>query len=105
MLKKIILILFVVLSLLTYKFQSLIPLGFILVVFCLAQVDKMLLINKNIIDENTVNTNKVITTLLNNQKVLLSDLKLLRNEINKNHKNGNKKIITKEVKKGIDRQR
>lgn len=62
----------------------------------------MLLINKNIIDENNDNMNKVITTLLNNQKVLSSDLKLLRNEIDKHH--GNKKIITKEVKKGLDRQ-
>lgn len=104
MLKKSIITLLIILSLLTYKFQSLIPLGFILVVFYLARVDKMLLINKNIIDENTVHTNKVITTLLNNQKVLLSDLKLLRNEITKNHKNGNKKIISKEVKKRIDRQ-
>ncbi len=62
----------------------------------------MLLINKKIIDENTADMNKVITTLLNNQKVLLSDIKLLRNEVDKHH--GNKKIITKEVKKGIDRQ-
>jgi hypothetical protein len=102
MFKKTILTILVVLSLLTYKFQSLIPLGFVLVVFYLYQVNKMLLINKKIIDENTADMNKVITTLLNNQKVLLSDIKLLRNEVDKHH--GNKKIITKEVKKGIDRQ-
>lgn len=102
MFKKVILTLLVVLSLLTYKFEATIPLGFLLVVFFLYQVHKMLLINKNIIDENNDNMNKVITTLLNNQKVLSSDLKLLRNEIDKHH--GNKKIITKEVKKGLDRQ-
>jgi len=102
MYKKIILTLLIVLSLLTYKFQALIPLGFILVVFFLYQVHKMLLINKKIIDDNTADLNKLITTLLNNQKVLLSDIKLLKNEINKGH--GDKKTINKEIKKGIYRQ-
>lgn len=102
MFKKIILTLFVVLSLLTYKFQVLIPLGFILVVFYLHQVHKMLLVNKKIIDDNTADINKVITTLLTNQKVLSSDLKLLRNQVDKNH--GDKKTIGKEVKKGLYRQ-
>ena len=94
MLNKIVLSVLVVLSLLTYKFQILIPLGFVLVVFYLYQVHKMLLINKQIIDENNSNINQSITTLLNNQKVLSSDLKLLRNQ-----SHGNKKNITKEIQK------
>lgn len=98
MLKKIILTILVVLSLLTYKFQALIPLGFILVVFFLYKVNKMLLVNKQIIDENTADMNKVITTLLNNQKVLSSDLKSLRNI---NHVD--KKTINKEIQKNINR--
>ena len=102
MYKKIILTLCVVLSLLTYKFDALIPLGFVLVVFYLYQVHKMLLINKKIIDDNTSELNNVITTLLNNQKVLKSDLRLIKHEVDKHH--DNKKIITKEVKKGINRQ-
>lgn len=98
MLKKTILTILVVLSLLTYKFEVLIPLGFVLVVFYLYKVHKMLLTNKQIIDENTVDVNRVITTLLTNQKVLSSDLKSLRNQ---NH--GNKKNVTKEIQKSINR--
>ena len=98
MLNKIILTILVVSSLLTYKFQILIPLGFVLVVFYLYQVHKMLLLNKRIIDENTDDMNKVITTLLTNQKVLSSDLKSLRNQ---NH--GNKKNLTKEIQKNVNR--
>jgi len=98
MLNKIILTVLVVLSLLTYKFQILIPLGFVLVVFYLYQVHKMLLINKQIIDENNTDINQSITTLLNNQKVLSSDIKLLRNQ---NH--GDKKNINKEIQKNINR--
>ena len=98
MLKKTILAILVVLSLLTYKFKVLIPLGFVLVVFYLYQVHKMLLINKKIIDENNDDTNRLITTLLNNQKVLSSDLKLLRNI---NH--GDKKSINKEIQKNVNR--
>jgi hypothetical protein len=98
MLKKTILTILVVLSLLTYKFEVLIPLGFVLVVFYLYKVHKMLLTNKQIIDENTADVNRVITTLLTNQKVLSSDLKSLRNQ---NH--GNKKNVTKEIQKSINR--
>lgn len=58
----------------------------------------MLLLNKRIIDENTDDMNKVITTLLTNQKVLSSDLKSLRNQ---NH--GNKKTLTKEIQKNVHR--
>jgi hypothetical protein len=101
MTQKIILATLVVLSLLTYKFQIAIPLGFVLVVFYLYQVHKMLLLNKQIIDDNTDDLNKTIITLLNNQKVLMSDIKLLRNLVDKNH--GDKKAISKEVKKGLDR--
>ena len=99
MLKKTILTILVVLSLLTYKFEVLIPLGFVLVVFYLYKVHKMLLANKKIIDENTNDVNKVITTLLTNQKVLSSDLKSLRNQ---NH--DNKKNVTKEIQKSINRR-
>lgn len=99
MFKKTILTILVVLSLLTYKFEVLIPLGFVLVVFYLYKVHKMLLANKKIIDENTNDVNKVITTLLTNQKVLSSDLKSLRNQ---NH--GNKKNVTKEIQKSINRR-
>ena len=61
----------------------------------------MLLLNKKIIDENNADINQSITTLLNNQKVLVSDIKLLKGLVDKNH--GDKKIITKEVQKGIRR--
>lgn len=99
--KKIILTLAVVLSLLTYKFKVLIPLGFILVVFYLYRVHKMLLLNKQIIDDNIDQLNTVIKTLLSNQKVLSSDIKSLKALVEKQHVS--KKTITQEVKKNIRR--
>ena len=63
------------------------------------RVNMTIEMHKKIIDENTNDVNKVITTLLTNQKVLSSDLKSLRNQ---NH--GNKKNVTKEIQKSINRR-
>jgi hypothetical protein len=101
MIHKILLATMAVLSLLTYKFPITIPLGFFLVVFYLYLVHKALLNNKQIVDENTTELNRTITTLLTNQKVLSSDIKSLKIVVDKNH--GDKKIISQEVKKGLRR--
>lgn len=86
MLIKTLLTILVVVSLLTYKFKIMIPLGFSLVVFYLYKVHKMLLKNKEIIDENNDLINKNITSLLQNQKVLSLDIKNLKKWVDKNAK-------------------
>ena len=75
-----------VVSLLSYKFTIMIPLGFALVVFYLYQVHRILVINKEIIEENNDAINKNITSLLNNQKVLSSDIKNLKKWVDENAK-------------------
>lgn len=76
----------IVVSLSTYKFPIMIPLGFSLVVFYLYKVHKMLLTNKEIIDDNNEKINQSITTLLTNQKTLSSDIKNLRRLVDSNGK-------------------
>lgn len=86
MLIKALLIVMIVVSLLTYKFPIMIPLGFSLVVFYLYKVHKMLITNKEIIDENNERINQSITTLLTNQKTLISDIKNIRRLVDSNGK-------------------
>lgn len=86
MLKKTVLITIIVLSLLTYKFPIIVPLDFCLAVFSFYQVHKILMINKQIIDDNVENTNKYITSLLENQKTLSSDIKALKNIVEQHGK-------------------
>jgi len=86
MIKTIILTTLIVLSALTYRYQVLVPLGFVLAVLYLYQVHRILLINKEIIDNNVQDTKRSITSLLNNQKVLLSDVKTLKNDIERHGK-------------------
>ena len=86
MLIKTLLVAMIVVSLLTYKFPIMIPLGFSLVVFYLYHVHKMLITNKEIIDENNDQINRSITSLLNNQKVLSSDIKNIRRLVDSNGK-------------------
>lgn len=86
MLIKALLIVMIVVSLLTYKFPIMIPLGFSLVVFYLYKVHKMLITNKEIIDENNERINQSITTLLTNQKTLSSDIKNIRRLVDSNGK-------------------
>lgn len=76
----------VVFALLTYKFPVLMPLGFILVAFFLYKTHKILLVNKEVIDKNTEDVNRSITSLLNNQKRLVSDIKTLKSIIDKHGK-------------------
>ena len=86
MLIKTLLVAMLVVSLLTYKFPIMIPLGFSLVVFYLYKVHKMLITNKEIIDENNERINQSITTLLTNQKTLSSDIKNIRRLVDSNGK-------------------
>jgi hypothetical protein len=79
-------------ALLTYKFPVLMPLGFILVAFFLYKMHKILLLNKDIIDKNTNDVNNSITSLLNNQKLLVSDIKKLKSIIDKYGKKTDDKI-------------
>lgn len=90
MLKKAILGTFIVLSLFTYKYQGLVPLSLILVALSFYQVHKILLLNKEIMDKNTEDANRVITSLLNNQQTLQSDLKALKFIVDKHAKKINK---------------
>jgi hypothetical protein len=81
-----------VFALLTYKFPVLVPLGFILVAFFLYKMHKILLVNKDVIDKNTEDVNNSITSLLNNQKRLVSDIKTLKSIIDKHGKKTGNKI-------------
>ena len=81
-----------VFALLTYKFPVIMPLGFILVAFFLYKMHKILLVNKEIIDKNTEDVNNSITSLLNNQKQLVSDIKKLKSIIDKHGKKTDNKI-------------
>jgi len=69
----------------------LVPLGFILVAFSLFHVHRILLLNKDIIDKNTDDVNRAITTLLSNQKTIQSDIKKLKSIIDKNAKKADNK--------------
>lgn len=82
----------VIFALLTYKFPVLVPLGFILVALVLYKTHKILLVNKDVIDKNTEDVNRSITSLLNNQKALVSDIKTLKSIIDKHGKKNNNKI-------------
>jgi len=81
-----------VFALLTYKFPVLVPLGFILVAFFLYKMHKILLVNKDVIDKNTEDVNNSITSLLNNQKRLVSDIKTFKSIIDKHGKKTGNKI-------------
>lgn len=73
-------------ALLTYKFPILVPLSLILVAFSFYHTHRILLMNKDIIDRNTDDVNRSITSLLNNQKTIQSDLRKLKAYTEKNGK-------------------
>lgn len=94
MIKKAILWSYVVLALFTYKFPILVPLSLILVALYFYQIHRILLKNKDTIDRNSDDVNHSITSLLNNQKTMQSDLRKFKSYTEKNVKkidNKNKK--------------
>ena len=91
MFKKAILWTYIVLALFTYKFPILVPLSLILVAFSFYHMHRILLMNKDIIDQNTDDVNRSITSLLNNQKTIQSDLRKLKSYTEKNGKKNDSK--------------
>jgi len=91
MFKKAILWSYIVLALFTYKFPILVPLSLILVAFSFYHMHRILLMNKDIIDQNTDDVNRSITSLLNNQKTIQSDLRKLKSYTEKNGKKSDNK--------------
>jgi hypothetical protein len=91
MFKKAILWSYIVLALFTYKFPILVPLSLILVAFSFYHMHRILLMNKDIIDRNTDDVNRSITSLLNNQKTIQSDLRKLKSYTEKNGKKSDNK--------------
>lgn len=78
-------------ALFTYKFPILVPLSLILVAFSFYHMHRILLMNKDIIDRNTDDVNRSITSLLNNQKTIQSDLRKLKSYTEKNGKKSDNK--------------
>lgn len=78
-------------ALFTYKFPILVPLSLILVAFSFYHMHRILLMNKDIIDQNTDDVNRSITSLLNNQKTIQSDLRKLKSYTEKNGKKNDSK--------------